>query len=105
MQYLVRRESSSVTVLELEGELTGPWATQELGMAIEEAVRLGKGELILDMAKTESINSSCLGRLFLAKKELLAQGIKLKIRKCSESVYNTLLLVRADLIIDIETPR
>jgi anti-anti-sigma regulatory factor len=55
----------------------------------------------LDLSRTDSINSAALGKIMLFKKKLAEQQRTLQIKGCSEALYKTFLMVRADLMISI----
>lgn len=101
MTYLKRETTSGEVILELSGSLTGPWANQEFQEALEDGTSSAVKHLVLNLLGVEAINSSCIGRIFLAHKHLREKGIHLSIKGCTPDVMNTLQLVRADGVIDI----
>jgi anti-anti-sigma factor len=55
----------------------------------------------LNMEKVHSINSAALGAILLFQQKAREQGVGVRIIKCSDELYRTLLGIRLDRIIEL----
>ncbi len=93
--------SKNEVVLSVEGPLAGE-ATVEFHRQVEELVAASYATIILDLSKTDSINSSALGKILLFRKRLAEDRRNMKIRGCSESLFKTFRMIKFDTLIPIE---
>jgi anti-anti-sigma factor len=97
-----RTDSLGETVLEIRGIISGD-AVAEFHAEMERALSAEeKKDLTLNLAGVEAINSAGLGKLLLYKKRATELGRQLRIRGCSDVLYDSLVAVRLDGVIDIE---
>ena len=85
--------------------VTGPLAGEQTGefhRHMDELVAIGSRIITLDLARTESINSSALGKILLFRKKLAEQDRILQIKGCSESLYKTFQMIKFDTLISIQ---
>jgi anti-anti-sigma factor len=93
--------SDNEVVLSVVGTLAGD-ATTEFHRQVEELVSASYGTIVLDLSRTDSINSSALGKILLFRKRLAENRRTLKIRGCSELLYKTFQMIKFDTLMPIE---
>jgi len=93
--------SRNEVVLSVVGPLAGE-ATNEFHRQVEELVAASYATIFLDLSKTDSINSSALGKILLFRKKLAENQRTLQIKGCSETLYKTFLMIKFDTLIPIE---
>jgi len=93
--------SKNEVVLSVEGPLAGE-ATSEFHRQVEDLVSASYSTIILDLSRTESINSSALGKILLFRKKLAEDRRIIKIKGCSETLYKTFMMIKFDALIPIE---
>ena len=93
--------SKDEIVLEVQEGLTGSRAN-DFQTQLEELAAGGHRTIVLDLAQVETINSSCIGKILLFRKRLSEDGRVIKIRGCSEALFNTFQLIKFDKLISIE---
>jgi len=93
--------SKTEVVLSVEGPLAGE-ATAEFHRQVEDLVAASYSTIILDLSKTESINSSALGKILLFRKKLAEDRRIIKIKGCSEALFRTFKMIKFDTLIPID---
>ena len=93
--------SRNEVILAVVGPLAGE-ATTEFHRQVEELVAASYGTIFLDLSRTESINSSALGKILLFRKKLAEARRDLQIKGCSETLYKTFKMIKFDTLIPIE---
>lgn len=88
-------------VLSIVGPLAGE-AIGEFHRQVEELVAASYGTIFLDLSRTDSINSSALGKILLFRKKLAENRRTLQIKGCSETLYKTFRMIKFDTLITIE---
>jgi len=58
--------------------------------------------ITLQLSDVPSINSTCIGKILLLRKSLTEQDRSIRIRGCSDALYNTFQLIDLDKRISIE---
>ncbi len=58
--------------------------------------------ITLNLSDVNAINSSCIGKILLFRKRLSEENRTIRIRGCSDSLYNTFQLIKFDKLISIE---
>jgi anti-anti-sigma factor len=96
-----RNVSRDEVTLVVTGSLSGE-STTEFHRNMEDLVAIGSKVITLDLAKTDSINSSALGKILLFRKKLAEQGRVLQIKGCSEPLYKTFQMIKFDTLIAIQ---
>jgi anti-anti-sigma factor len=100
-EMILRRENSKEEVtLSVQGPLDSDTAEQFQKQLNE----LAAGEyrvLTLDLSEVPSINSTCIGKILLLRKSLTEQDRLIRIKGCSDAVYNTLQLIKFDKLINV----
>ena len=96
-----KEPSRNEVVLSVVGPLAGE-ATTEFQRQVEELVAASYGTIVLDLSRTDSINSSALGKILLFRKKLEENRRTLKIRGCSETLYKTFKMIKFDTLIPID---
>ncbi len=92
--------SKDEVLLSVVGPLSGE-TTNEFHRQVEDLVSASYQTISLDLSKTESINSSALGKILLFRKKLAEQKRTLQIRGCSDGLYKTFQMIRFDTLISI----
>ncbi len=88
-------------MLVVTGSLSGD-ATNEFHRQVEELAAGGCAIISLDLSKSDSINSSALGKILLFRKKLAEQQRTLQIKGCSESLFKTFQMIKFDTLISIK---
>jgi anti-anti-sigma factor len=96
-----RNVSKDEVILAVVGALSGDNGA-EFQRQMEELVAGGFTRITLDLAKTDAINSSALGKILLFRKKLAEQERTLQIRGCSESLFKTFQMIKFDTLISIK---
>jgi anti-anti-sigma factor len=96
-----KKISRDEVMLVVTGSLSGD-TTNEFHRQVEELAATGSAVITLDLSKTESINSSALGKILLFRKKLAEQQRTLQIRGCSDSLYKTFQMIKFDTLISIQ---
>ena len=73
------RQVGNVTVLDIRGSLNGVGGRSTLHNAIHHPLEEGHNQILLNLAKVSSIDSSCLGVLVSSHFDLIKKGGQLKI--------------------------
>ena len=93
--------SKDEVLLSVVGPLSGE-TTNEFHRQVEELVSASYPIISLDLSRTDSINSSALGKILLFRKKLAERQRILQIRGCSEILYKTFLMIKFDTLISIK---
>ena len=93
--------SRNEVVLSVLGPLAGE-ATAEFHRQVEELVSASYDTIILDLSRTDSINSSALGKILLFRKKLAESQRNIRIKGCSETLLKTFKMIKFDTLIPIE---
>jgi anti-anti-sigma factor len=96
-----RNVSNDEVLLSVVGPLAGE-TTNEFHRQVEELVAASYSTISLDLSRTDSINSSALGKILLFRKKLAEQQRTLQIMGCSESLYKTFQMIKFDTLISIK---
>ncbi len=99
--FLSKEVSKEEMVLQISGPLNGEPAN-EFQKHLEELAAGPHKTITLDLAEVSSINSSCIGKILLFRKKLAEQDRTIRIRGCSDSLYNTFQLIKFDKLLSIE---
>jgi anti-anti-sigma factor len=92
--------SKDEVLLSVIGSLSGE-TTNEFHRQVEELSGASYAVISLDLSRTDSINSSALGKILLFRKKLAEQQRTLQIKGCSESLYKTFQMIKFDTLISI----
>jgi anti-anti-sigma factor len=92
--------SKDEVLLSVVGSLSGE-TTNEFHRQVEELAAASYATISLDLSRTDSINSSALGKILLFRKKLAEQQRTLQIKGCSESLFKTFQMIRFDTLISI----
>ena len=93
--------SKEEIILQVSGPLNGEPAG-DFKKHLEELYGSGFGIITLDLNQVSSINSSSIGKILLYRKKLAEQDRVIRIRGCSDSLFNTFQLIKFDKLIDID---
>lgn len=93
--------SKDEVLLSVIGPLSAETAS-EFHRQVEELVAASYPTISLDLSRTESINSSALGKILLFRKKLAEHQRTLQIKGCSESLFRTFQMIKFDTLISIK---
>jgi anti-anti-sigma factor len=93
--------SKDEVLLTVVGSLSGE-TTNEFHRQVEELAGGSYVTISLDLSRTDSINSSALGKILLFRKKLAEQQRTLQIKGCSESLFKTFQMIKFDTLISIK---
>ncbi len=93
--------SPDEVILQIRGSLNGEPAGRFQAW-LEELSGAGYRVITLDLKEVSSINSTCIGKILLYRRRLAEQDRIIRIRGCSDSLYNTFQLIKFDKLLTIE---
>jgi anti-anti-sigma factor len=93
--------SKDEVLLSVIGPLNGE-TTNEFHRQVEELASASYATISLDLSRTDSINSSALGKILLFRKKLAETQRTLQIKGCSESLFKTFQMIKFDTLISIK---
>ena len=97
-----RKEISGQEVqLQVRGSLDSA-AAEQFQMELD---RLAGGDhqtITLQLSEVAAINSTCIGKILLLRKSLTEQDRSIRIRGCSDALYNVFQLINLDKRISVE---
>jgi anti-anti-sigma factor len=93
--------SKEEVLLSVIGSLNGE-TTNEFHRQVEELAGASYSTISLDLSRTDSINSSALGKILLFRKKLAETQRTLQIKGCSESLFKTFQMIKFDTLISIK---
>jgi anti-anti-sigma factor len=93
--------SKDEALLSVIGPLNGE-TTNEFHRQVEELASASYATISLDLSRTDSINSSALGKILLFRKKLAETQRTLQIKGCSESLFKTFQMIKFDTLISIK---
>lgn len=102
MKYITKEVSKDEVVLEIHGLLTGIESTDTFHHQLQELMASNIKIITLNFKDVESINSSCIGKIYLFQKKMEEDGRKIQIRGCSDNVHKTFQLIKLEQLINIE---
>jgi anti-anti-sigma factor len=101
-EVLTPREVSAEEVeLKVHSPLNGS-AAEEFQRSLNRLLASGYRTITLDLSSATAVNSSCIGKILLLRKSLAEQQRSIRIRGCSDALYNTFQLIKLDRLISIE---
>ena len=101
-EMFVRSEESGGGVrLRVQGAL-GSEAAEEFQVILQELAAADYKTITLDLTDVPSINSTCIGKILLLRKNLMDQDRTIRIDGCSEPLYNTFQLIKFDRLVAVE---
>jgi anti-anti-sigma factor len=93
--------SENEILLKAKGALTGDTA-EEFQKSLQSLAAGGHKFISLDLSEVTTINSPCIGKILLLRKSLAEQDRVIRIRGCSDALYNTFQLIKLDRLVSIE---
>ncbi len=93
--------SENEILLKAKGALTGDTA-EEFQKSLQSLAAGGHKIITLDLSEVTTINSTCIGKILLLRKNLAEQDRVIRIRGCSDALYNTFQLIKLDRLVSIE---
>jgi len=102
MRFVTKEISDRETILEVHGTLMGMEATESFEDQLKTLEDTHKKIITLNFSDVDSINSSCIGKIFLYQKRLEETGRTIKIRGCSDGLFKTFQLIKLERLISIE---
>ena len=102
MKYVTQEVSNNEIMLKVHGTLMGMESTDTFQHQLQELVASNIKTITLNFEDVETINSSCIGKIFLFQKKLEEDGRIIQIRGCSDNLYKTFQLIKLEQLITIE---
>ncbi|MBN2533904.1 MAG: STAS domain-containing protein [Spirochaetales bacterium] len=102
MRFVIKEISTREIILEVHGTLMGMEATESFEDQLRKLEEKNRKIITLNFTDVDSINSSCIGKIFLYQKRLEEAGRTIKIRGCSDSLLKTFQLIKLERLISIE---
>jgi anti-anti-sigma factor len=97
-----RREISEQEVqLEVRGSLDSP-AAEQFQIELNRIAGGDHKTITLELSEVPTINSTCIGKILLLRKSLAEQDRSIRIRGCSDALYNIFHLIDLDKRISID---
>jgi len=98
-------EKNVLSPQEIELKVSGPLSGAEAEDFQRSLQALAAGThtvITLNLAEVPSATSSCIGKMLMVRKALVQDGRTLRVRGCSEPLFNTFQLVRFDRLMSVE---
>ena len=102
MRFVIKEASDNEIILEVHGTLMGMESTESFEEQLKILDEREKKIITLNFTNVDSINSSCIGKIFLYQKRLEETERTIKIRGCSDSLLKTFQLIKLERLISIE---
>lgn len=90
-----------VAVMEPKGELVGGEETDELRAEIEKLAAGGNKKLVIDLGKTNYLNSTAIGVLIWAHTHYAKNGGEVKLANLNKSIRNIFVITKLTLVFDV----
>jgi anti-anti-sigma factor len=98
----VRNEVSSDEVeLQVQGPLSND-AAEEFQKTLHDLAAGDHKTITLNLSEVPSINSTCIGKILLLRKNLTEQDRIIRVNGCSDALYNTFQLIKFDRLVSID---
>ena len=94
-----QRDVGAVTVLDLSGKLAGD-AGPTLSTTIDNLVREGRGQLVLNLAGVSFIDSGSLGNLLSQRGTVASQGGALKLLNVEGRISDLLVTSKLEMVFE-----
>ena len=101
MSTLKTREVGDVTIFDLNEKLTIGDSASEFNNKIDQSIRDGKANIILNMAEVRSIDSTGCGELISAYTHIRDKGGKLKLLKLQPRIKEHLKILKLLTIFEL----
>ena len=95
------KDSSSVTVIELEGSVLGGPDATALNDTLHKLVEKGKKKVLLDLSGVQTMNSSGLGMLLNALTTVRNAGGELKLAAASKKIESLLVITKLSTVFEL----
>lgn len=89
-----------ISVVELSGDFWGGEETRKISEAFKELVEGGNGRIVVDLAKTNYLNSTALGVLVSLHTTVSRQGGKMCLANISKRIHNVFLITKLAFVFD-----
>ena len=97
-----RKEISGQEVqLQVRGSLDST-AAEQFQMELDRLAGEDHQTITLELSEVAAINSTCIGKILLLRKSLTEQDRSIRIRGCSDALYNVFQLINLDKRISVE---
>lgn len=90
-----------VAVIEPKGELVGGEETDELRSEIEKLSAEGNKRLVIDLARTNYLNSTAIGVLIWAHAHYAKIGGEVKLANLNKGIKNIFVITKLTLVFDV----
>jgi len=98
----VRNEISKDEVqLRVQGPLSSD-AAEEFQKSLHALAATNHKTITLNLSEVPSINSTCIGKILLLRKNLADQDRVIRVNGCSDALYNTFQLIKFDKLVRID---
>jgi anti-sigma B factor antagonist len=102
MRFVIKEISDHEIMLEVHGTLMGMESTESFEDQLKILDESGKKIIILNFTDVDTMNSSCIGKIFRYQKNLAETKRTIKIRGCSDSLLKTFQLIKLERLISIK---
>ena len=98
---IAERQVGGVAILDLDGKITLGESNRQLHEALRRLVEEGKQNIILNLAKVTSIDSSGLGEIVAGFSTVAASGGSLKLINLSDRVVDLMTITKLYTVFDV----
>lgn len=91
-----------IAVMEPKGELVGGEETDEVRAEIEKLAAEGNKKLVVDLGKTNYLNSTAIGVLIWAHTHYAKNGGEVKLANVNKSIKNIFVITKLTLVFDVQ---
>ncbi len=94
------KEQNGAVVLELKGKLTGGSLSERVNQALENFIKQGKKNIVIDLSRVTFMNSSGMGILISSFSKLKESGGSLKLANITGKIDGILASTKLNLIFE-----
>jgi len=97
-----KQENDGEIIIEIEGQLSGDESERTFQAELRLLEKTAQKTITFNLSKVHSINSANIGKFFLFMNRLKAHGRDLRIKGCSDTLYQTFQLIRMEDFLPVE---
>lgn len=94
-----RRDTDTVTILDVSGKLAGD-AGDTLEDTIDELLKEGRNQLVLNLAAVSFVDSASLGRLVSLRSAVIGDGGMLKLLNPTARISDVMVTTKLEMVFD-----
>ncbi|MBN1523486.1 MAG: STAS domain-containing protein [Spirochaetales bacterium] len=97
-----KHEAGDELIVEIEGQLSGDNTEKAFQNELRDLEKTPHMVITFNLTHVNAINSANIGKFFLFMNRLKAHGRSLRIKGCSDTLYQTFQLIRLEDFLPVE---